>query len=288
MNVFKKIALSVLIVLFLNIAVSSIVEINAINTSLHNIKIASNIASKYALNSFEITQFSGFDNNVGSVYDIGNPQNRTAYENYLRNIETQGTVKNINKPGSDFSAIIYFLKSELERYDDFGGSVLAPFAFNWTYLEEKRLSDEFKRTVNNIIDANYSPTGDDMALAFSGRDVVRITDAKAKIINGPTLINLSEGLANKNSPDYKTYLSLFGSTRQEAMAMHSSLSSVEDIYNYIIVYDVEFTISWEHHTITPFFNSLNRAIPSQFVNEKGQIKLTMEPTKLIRRYVVTN
>ena len=287
---FRNTALVILAAIFLNIAVCSIIETNAINTSTHNLRTAMTISSQYALDSFQITQFSGFDDNLGSSYDISDSHNKNAYLDYLNSLQTQATSKGFTASGSDFQSIIDFLKDEVNSYDPSNpkSSVLAPFAFNWTFLEERRLENEFASSLNSIINANYNPSDETVnSLVFSGKNILRIKSAEAKIVDGPKLVNLADGL-NPNNPLYKTYLQLFGSKRAEAANMINGINSFEVMYNYVITYDVVFTVEWEHHTITPFFNSLNRVIPSQYVDERGQIVIDMQPMVITKKYAILN
>lgn len=297
MNLFKRTALTILAIFFLNIIISSIIEMNALTTSKHNIETAINIAGKYAVESFEITQYSGFDDNLGSNYDISDNHNQMALEQYYDEIERQSFIEGINTEGSDFRLTLEFLRNELDEYRSGNtSSVLSPFAFSWTFVEEERLNREFADTINRIVQANYNPGADvdDKALAFSGRNVLRITDTNARIVNGPTLINLTEGL-DPSSPTYKTYLSIFGTSRNEAMMMYNNMNDIQQMYNYMIVYDVEYTVNWEHHTTTtffkgtiPFVNGDVPIFPPEYIDENDQIILTMSPITYTKRYVVIN
>lgn len=290
MKIFRNTALVILAVLILNIVVCSIIEMNAMNTSTHNLRTAMSVSSQYALESFQITQFSGFDDNLGSDYNINDAHNKDAYLRYLDSLQKQGEANGFTANGSDFQSIIDFLKGEVSAYDPSvsSSSVLAPFAFNWTFLEQERLQKEFSSSLNSIINANYNPSDDTaVALAFSGKNVLRIKSLKAEIIDGPKLVNLSDGL-NPSNPLYRTYLKLFGSKRTEAANMINGINAFEVMYNYIITYDVKFTVEWEHHTITPFFNSLDRVIPSEAVDERGQIIIDMQPMVITKKYAILN
>lgn len=292
MKIFKNTALIILGVIFLNIFASSIIETNAMNTSIHNLRTAMTVSSKYALESFSITQFSGFDDNLGTSYNINNAHNKNAYINYLNSLEHQGNINGFTALGSDFQSTIDFLKNEVREYEPTNpnSSVLGPFAFSWTFLEQNRLEKEFGTCLKNIIDANYNATGNSQkSLSFSGVNVLRIKSVEAEIVNGPNLVNLTEGL-NSSNPLYKTYLKIFGSNKTQAVNMINGINAFEVMYNYIITYDVKFTVEWEHHTTTPFFNAggMGRSIASQYVNENNQIKINMEPMVITRQYTVLN
>jgi len=292
MKLFKNTALIILAALILNIVVSSVVETNAMGTNTHNLRTAMLVSSKYALESFQITQFSGFDDDLGTSYNIGDINNKNAYLTYLNSLEQQGEANGFTANGSDFQSIIDFLRDEVNSYDPTSpnSSVLGPFAFSWTFLEERRLQNEFEKCLKNIIDANYNPSGkNSTALAFSGTNVLRIKSAKAEIIEGPKLVNLTMGL-NPADPLYITYLKLFGSRNTQAVNMINGINAFEIMYNYIITYNVKFTVEWEHHTITPFFNAggIGRSLASQYVNEKNQIQIDMPQMVIIRQYAILN
>lgn len=292
MKLFRNTALIILGVLILNIIASSIVEMNAMSTSTHNLRTAMTISSKYALESFQITQFSGFDDNLGTSYNISDTYNRNAYIAYLDSLEHQGEEIGFTASGSDFQSIVDFLRNEINSYDptDPNSSVLGPFAFSWTFLEQNRLQREFETCLRNIINANYNPPDEySQALAFSGKNVLRIKSVKAEIIDGPRLVNLTTGL-NPADPQYKTYLKLFGSTKTQAVNMINGINAFEIMYNYVITYNVRFTVEWEHHTITPFFNAsgIGRSIAPQYVNERNQIKINMPPMVIERQYAIIN
>jgi len=292
MKIFRNTALIILGVLVLSIVFSSIVELNAMSTSTHNLRTAMTIASKYALESFEITQFSGLDDDVGSSYDISKPQYKNAYIAYLDSLEKQGRENGFTASSSDFQEIIGFLRDEVNSYDPSNpnSSVLGPFAFGWTYLEETRLQKEFEDCLTKIVQANYNPTGDEVqSLAFSGTNVLRIKSVKVEITNGPKLVNLTSGM-NPSDPVYKTYLKLFGSTKSDAVKIINGINAFDVMYNYVITYEVKFTVEWEHHTVTPFFNvsGMGRKLASQYVDERNQIKIDMQPMVMTRQYAILN
>jgi len=291
-KIFRNTALVILIVILLSLFSSMVVEINALNTSMHNLRTAMIVSSKYALESFSITQFSGFDDKMGSAYNIQDTHNRNAYISYLNSLEQQGNNHGFTALRSDFQSTIDFLKHEISAYSpsDPHSSVLSPFVFSWTFLEEKRLQKEFETCLQNIIDYNYNATGQSrQSLAFSGQNVLRLKSVTAKITDGPKLVNLTEGL-NAYNPLYKTYLKLFGSTKTQAVNMINGINAFEVMYNYIITYDVEFSVEWEHHTVTPFFKAggVGRTIAPQYLNENSQIKMDMQPMVITRQYTVIN
>lgn len=292
MKLFRNTALILLAALILNILASSLIEMNAMSTSTHNLRTAITVASQYALNSFEINQFSGYDKNLGGSYDIGDVHNRNAYMNYLNSLEDQGRSYGFTASGSDFQSIIDFLKNEVSSYNPSNAksSVVGPFAFGWTFLEKNKLEKEFEQCLRNIINSNYNPSNDNTtALAFSGLNVLRIKSVKAEILRGPNLVNLTTGL-NPKDPAYKTYLKLFGSTKTQSVNMINGINAFEVMYNYVITYEVRFTVEWEHHTVTPFFyaGELGRNLMSQFVNEKKQIKINMPTMIFTRQYTILN
>lgn len=294
MNIFRTTALAIFAVFVITWSSCMIAEGFAIQNELHVLNTSMRIASTNALNTFQITQFSGFDDNVGVSYSMESDEYKANYREYLKEIEAQAKGQGLMTENGDITDILYFLNQEVDDFEDGNiDSVLSPFIFGWTYLDESKLEEEFEASLRKIIDYNYSPdsdTVDDVSLAFTGRDVLRIAGVDAEV-SGPYLLNLSNS-ASQTDPEYLTYLKLFGTNRQDALSMIDNNGN-PDMFNYVIAYDVKFSVDWEHHTITPLFSTLGKSIPStldmaKYVNEKGQIKLPMEGRTISRRYVITN
>ena len=292
MNFFKYTAFTIAAVFVITFASCTIIEGFALQNELHVLETSTRVASSNALNTFQITQFSGFDDNMGVSYSMDNDDYKRNYMAYLDSIKEQAKDANLLKENSDITDILYFLNQEVDDYEHGNTeSVLSPFIFGWTYLDKAKLEDEFESSLGKIIDYNYSPdTVDDIALAFSGRNTLRIKDVKVDV-SGPFLVNMSNS-ADRSDPEYLTYLKLFGTSRQEALEMIDDNGN-PDMYNYMIAYDVTFTVYPEHHTTTPLFSTLGKKIPasmhlSGFVDERNQIIVPLEAQTMSRRYVITN
>lgn len=294
MNFFRNTALVIAAVFVITFASCTIAEGFAMQRELHVLDSSIHIASTNALNTFQITQFSGFDDNLGFSYSMDDKTNKEAYRAYLQSIEEQAEDEGILTDNSDITDILYFLNKEVDDYENGDtDSVLSPFIFGWTYLDRDKLEKEFENSLRKIIDYNYNPDSDivdDTALAFTGRNVLRISDVDVEV-SGPYLINLSNS-ADPSDPEYLTYLKLFGTDRQEALEMVDDNGN-PDMYNYIIAYDVTFSVNAEHHTITPFFSTLGKTIPasldiSKYVDERNQIIVPIKDRSISRRYVITN
>ena len=175
MKIFRNTALILLVVVILNVIASSIIEMNAMNTGTHNLRVAMYVAGQYALDSFQISRFSGSDDTLGTSYNISDTHNRNEYLRYLKSIEQQGIVQGFMNGDSDFHAIINFLRDEINSYNPANpdGGVIAPFSFDWTFLEQRKLQTEFERCLREIIQANYNPSDETQkSLAFSGTNVL--------------------------------------------------------------------------------------------------------------------
>lgn len=299
MKLFRNTALAIVVVIVLNILISSLTEWNAITTEIHALGSTARIASEHAIGEFEITQFSGFDDNLGNTFDISDGHNSAEYRKYLQELEAEakrkmrGTYNN-----SDMQHIIMFLQEELSDFKTGRNkSVLSPFAFSFTFLEEKKLTSDFSETVRTLVRHNYEPTVKEMEnspksinpLAFNGTGTVEITKATAKITEGPKLLDLTGGIYD-GTDKYAAFAKLFGTKNKNAMDMVNGVHLLHNMFNYVVYYDVEFTIEWKHHTRTLFFKAagFGESISGNFVDDQGQIAIPMKPIVLHRRYIVTN
>lgn len=117
MKLFRNTALALLVVIGLNILISSLVEWNAITTEIHSLESTARVASEHAIGEFEITQFSGFDDNLGNTFDISDHHNAAAYSNYLHEMEIEAKNKMRGSyQDSDMQHIVSFLSDELKDY----------------------------------------------------------------------------------------------------------------------------------------------------------------------------
>lgn len=299
MKLFRNTALALVVVLALSMLISSLIEWNAITTEIHALQSTVRVASEHAIGEFEITQFSGFDDNLGNTFDISDSHNASEYKYYLKELEIEAKEKmRGDYVDSDMEHIITFLGDELTDFKSGDtDSVLSPFAFSLTFLEEDKLSADFDETVVSLIRHNYNPTSDEIGdndkvihpLAFSGTGTVEITDTSAKIIEGPKLMDLTGGI-HEGTDKYAAFAKLFGTENKGAMDMVNGIHLLQNMFNYVVYYDVEFTINWNHHTRTLFFKQagFGENISSSYVDEFGQIVVPMEPIVLHRRYIVTN
>lgn len=299
MKLFRNTALALVVVLALSMLISSLMEWNAMTTEIHALESTIRVASEHAIGEFEITQFSGFDDNLGNTFDISDSHNASEYKYYLKQLEIESKeAMRGDYVGSDMEHIISFLGDELADYKSGDTeSVLSPFAFSLTFLEEDKLTADFNETVSSLIRHNYNPTAQEMGdsekainpLAFSGPGTVEITGASAKIVDGPKLMDLTRGV-HEGTDKYAAFAKLFGTENKGAMNMVNGIHLLQNMFNYVVYYDVEFTINWNHHTRTLFFKQagFGENISSEYIDDQGQIVLPMKPIVLHRRYIVTN
>jgi hypothetical protein len=88
-------------------------------------------------------------------------------------------------------------------------------------------------------------------------------------------------------------MQVFGTPRREAIDMVDDLQNIESFYNYMIVYDVKFTVNkWKHHTMTPMFRQSNYfkfTNNSNYLNDLEQLIVEIkEPITFNKKYVVIN
>lgn len=299
MKLFRNTALALVVVLALSMLISSLIEWNAMTTEIHSLESTVRVASEHAINEFEITQFSGFDDNLGNTFDVSDSHNAAEYKNYLRELEYEAKESmRGDYVDSDMEHILSFLGDELSDFKTGKTeSVLSPYAFSLTFLEQNKLSSDFNETVTTLIRHNYNPTVSEMGsgdnvvnpLAFSGPGTVEITGATAKIVDGPKMMDLTNGV-HEGTDKYAAFAKIFGTKNKAAMNMVNGVHLVQNMFNYVVYYDVEFTINWSHHTRTLFFKQagFGENINSSYVDELGQIIVPMKPIVLHRRYIVTN
>ena len=282
MNLFRNVALAFIIVIAINIGLSMAIEAVMISTELQTIKTSMKVASSDALNRFEVTTFSGFDDNLKESFDIRDRFDRNDYLDYLDEIQRQAIQKNIYE--GDIKIINEYLKDELAAYN-VKDNIYAPYAFRWTFLEERRLEEQFKESLINLINENYKKANNNYNVDIGLNDI----DVK---IDGPYLVDLASS-QNESSVDHITYMQVFGTPRREAIDMVDDLQNIESFYNYMIVYDVKFTVNkWRHHTMTPMFRQSNYfkfTNNSNYLNDLEQLIVEIkEPITFNKKYVVIN
>ena len=282
MNLFRNVALAFIIVIAINIGLSMAIEAVMISTELQTIKTSMKVASSDALNRFEVTTFSGFDDNLKESFDIRDRFDRNDYLDYLDEIQRQAIQKNIYE--GDIKIINEYLKDELAAYN-VKDNIYAPYAFRWTFLEERRLEEQFKESLINLINENYKKANNNYNVDIGLNDI----DVK---IDGPYLVDLASS-QNESSVDHITYMQVFGTPRREAIGMVDDLQNIESFYNYMIVYDVKFTVNkWKHHTMTPMFRQSNYfkfTNNSNYLNDLDQLIVEIkEPITFNKKYVVIN
>lgn len=282
MNLFRNVALAFIIVIAINIGLSMAIEAVMISTELQTIKTSMKVASSDALNRFEVTTFSGFDDNLKESFDIRDRFDRNDYLDYLDEIQRQAIQKNIYE--GDIKIINEYLKDELAAYN-VKDNIYAPYAFRWTFLEERRLEEQFKESLINLINENYKKANNNYNVDIGLNDI----DVK---IDGPYLVDLASS-QNESSVDHITYMQVFGTPRREAIGMVDDLQNIESFYNYMIVYDVKFTVNkWRHHTMTPMFRQSNYfkfTNNSNYLNDLDQLIVEIkEPITFNKKYVVIN
>ena len=282
MNLFRNVALAFIIVIAINIGLSMAIEAVMISTELQTIKTSMKVASSDALNRFEVTTFSGFDDNLKESFDIRDRFDRNDYLDYLDEIQRQAIQKNIYE--GDIKIINEYLKDELAAYN-VKDNIYAPYAFRWTFLEERRLEEQFKESLINLINENYKKANNNYNVDIGLNDI----DVE---IDGPYLVDLASS-QNESSVDHITYMQVFGTPRREAIDMVDDLQNIESFYNYMIVYDVKFTVNkWKHHTMTPMFRQSNYfkfTNNSNYLNDLEQLIVEIkEPITFNKKYVVIN
>ena len=282
MNLFRNVALAFIIVIAINIGLSMAIEAVMISTELQTIKTSMKVASSDALNRFEVTTFSGFDDNLKESFNIRDRFDRNDYLDYLDEIQRQAIQKNIYE--GDIKIINEYLKDELAAYN-VKDNIYAPYAFRWTFLEERRLEEQFKESLINLINENYKKANNNYNVDIGLNDI----DVK---IDGPYLVDLASS-QNESSVDHITYMQVFGTPRREAIGMVDDLQNIESFYNYMIVYDVKFTVNkWRHHTMTPMFRQSNYfkfTNNSNYLNDLDQLIVEIkEPITFNKKYVVIN
>ena len=282
MNLFRNVALAFIIVIAINIGLSMAIEAVMISTELQTIKTSMKVASSDALNRFEVTTFSGFDDNLKESFDIRDRFDRNDYLDYLDEIQRQAIQKNIYE--GDIKIINEYLKDELAAYN-VKDNIYAPYAFRWTFLEERRLEEQFRESLINLINENYKKANNNYNVDIGLNDI----DVE---IDGPYLVDLASS-QNESSVDHITYMQVFGTPRREAIGMVDDLQNIESFYNYMIVYDVKFTVNkWKHHTMTPMFRQSNYfkfTNNSNYLNDLEQLIVEIkEPITFNKKYVVIN
>ncbi len=282
MNLFRNVALAFIIVIAINIGLSMAIEAVMISTELQTIKTSMKVASSDALNRFEVTTFSGFDDNLKESFDIRDRFDRNDFLDYLDEIQRQAIQKNIYE--GDIKIINEYLKDELAAYN-VKDNIYAPYAFRWTFLEERRLEEQFRESLINLINENYKKANNNYNVDIGLNDI----DVE---IDGPYLVDLASS-QNESSVDHITYMQVFGTPRREAIDMVDDLQNIESFYNYMIVYDVKFTVNkWRHHTMTPMFRQSNYfkfTNNSNYLNDLDQLIVEIkEPITFNKKYVVIN
>ena len=290
----RRTLINCLIMLAIGMAFCIIVEYSAILKEKADIESAVRISANYALSSFESLEFGKTRASTG-VYNVKSTKLRSAYQTYLDTIKLSAKEQEIYD-GSDISVILDTLQSSLDNYAT-TGTIFTPSQFGYAFLEDSTLQNTFNESVEKIIDYKYSEEKSGLSLAFTGPDRVGLRSVKAEIVNGPYLLNLSNGYRSGRN-EYKTYASIFGTARKEALKMIGKHESSMTEYDYVIAYDVKFTVGWEHRTVTPLFKvPPNKALPStifyngvevDLFNERNQLIIQEPEFTYIKRYIITN
>lgn len=253
---------------------------------MQDIDNAVRIAANDALTSFSNLDF-GKGNGSAETYDITQPENREFYEGYLNQLEQESKSKGIFI-GSDMETILGFLKKSLKEFLNGKETVFTPMQFGYTYLDESVMGKRFEQSVRKLIQQNYSKENNGVELAFTGDNRIRVNDTEAKIVKGPVLLDL-RGANAAGHGEHRSFGSIFGTARQEALEMVGEQEAGKPEYDYVIAYDIEFQVQWEHHTVTPFFlrNRYGDDKPG-YLDDRDQLVIQMPKITYRKRYILTN
>lgn len=269
--------------------------IEAYNISIEKLDVeaATRLASKDAQTAFQSTGFgTSSEDSYGYslVFDIKNDAvAKQRYNTYLSTLKSQGISNGVYANDSKFKKNLDELMLSRDEY--LNGTVdfvYTPFQYSLTFLEEETLQKRFDETVNQIIDTIYSSTN--LSRGILGTHNAFITSTSVEV-DGPHLMDLSTAVnQDKQSKAYQSYLHLFGSSNQSALNMtNKSGNNNNSGYDYVVYYNVKYTVSWAHTTKTFFFknHNLKKVLP-QIFNDQGYLVIPMGSITQERAYSVLN
>lgn len=289
----RKTLLRCLAAIFAIILICIVIEGIAIRREIGEMTTAARIAVSGALAKFSNLEF-GADDFKSLAYtdenlNIRNGEVYQRYLNYLHQIENKATSEGIYTYNSDIRAIVSQLRSSAEQYRSGSSNFCyTPMQFGYTYLDRKTVEDMFAEDMHEVVLANYhqdTDKGTNMyTLAFNGMDRVRLLGVDVTA-SQPIL------LYERDSDSTRSLQSVFGSTRDNILEMSGAHENALAEYDYVIAYDLVFTVHWEHETITPFFRNwqmVRDRIGKDYLNENGQLRITMNDITFSRRFILTN
>lgn len=251
---FRKIAIMLLFVVVGSFTVSFLYEIAVMDDSRMKLEVAIKLASNDALGRFQ--SLYATSNDYFDAYSADD------YLAYLNSIETQAQAQGLRSGNSDIYDIIAFLR--MNAHTPNANYSFSPLQFDWTFLDERGLGRMFDIAMRDIVDYNLGVRSISGAGGFELAEV-RGTQVE---ITGPILLDLTES-ANKID-----FAQIFGtSQRAETLKNINNGDAYDVMYNYVIAYDCTFTLTWRHHTRSPFYQG---------------IEFDMPPVVLHKRYIVTN
>lgn len=308
----KKTLLWCLAGIFLIILISVAIEGIAIRREIGEMNLSTRVAGDGALVRFSNLEFGDPEFYDGSgksslaytagVFNIKDNNIHNRYKAYLSALEHEAINNGIYNRDSDIKFIIDQLRESADFYraghDDEGSYVdycYTPMQFGYSYLDPQMLTQIFYEDVSRVIRANYQQDNAERLnmyeLAFTGMDRVQLDEDKG--YNGVT-VNVTGPilLYERNPNNARTFLSLFGSSRAQAMNMTGAHESSLREYDYVIAYDVEFIVHWKHKTITPFFRNwagtVDRISANYLNDEDHQLEIEMNDIVFQKRYILTN
>lgn len=266
----KRIALLITASLVLTVFVSMGTEYYSMMQNKSTMETAAYLAYQYAIQAIQSTDSSTL------VKDANNPSatiQTERYGDYLGDLEQM--YNSVTTTNSSFSRVLQFLKNNLAEYkSNKTHELFTPLQFGITYVDEDSLQSYMQEYLSKVIESNHFTSSD----IYSDSVKVTITSIT------PSLVNI------KDSANSAIYLELFGISNTEGL---SSVEGLDSMYDYVVKYDISFTVEWMHPTSSRLFNlgylsNFRIDISGLDLTDAEQIQFAGPDVEYSFTYVLTN
>lgn len=245
-------------------------ELYCLKQNKATVETAAYLAYQYAIQAIQSTDSSTLvkdANNPSATIQIG------SYEAYLSSLEQM--YDSVATTNSSFSRVLGFLKDNLAEYkNNKTHELFTPLQFGITYVDETSLKSYMQEYLSKVIASNHFTSSDIYP------DTVEVTITNIT----PSLVNI------KDSANSAIYLELFGISNTEGL---SSVEGLDSMYDYVVKYDISFTVRWMHPTSSRLFNlgylrNFGIDISGLDLTDAEQIQFAGLDVKYSFTYILTN
>lgn len=243
---------------------STIYEVISYKRNKNAIETAAYLAYQYAIVE---TQETGQSNEHISESALSYYKSYLSYLTSCSNDSALGL-----EDSNQFKRLVAFLKTNADEYNQHTNTVLyQPSQYGLTYVDPLNFRQAFSSYFTKILAANAEGVGDVVA-----------SDCNTSYILSFTPVKLS---------DPSIYKSLFGVSDMSAL----DAAGLEDnLFDYVIQYNITITINWKHTTSSLFFQlndsiygALDLGSSDNFTSDR-RIKIPGEQIEYNFQYILTN